>query len=169
MGYRAVHMFVLGVDPGLTTTGYGIVGKNPSLVTLAAGVIRTRPEAPVAERLRELYESLLSIIEQHHPQVMAIEQVFTNLNRQTAVAVGRAAGVAILAAAQSGMEVFEYTPTTIKSAVTGDGAAGKPAVQAMVARRLRLKALPQPADAADALAVAICHLQSLHVPARATR
>jgi crossover junction endodeoxyribonuclease RuvC len=161
-------MFVLGIDPGLTTTGYGVVGKNPSLTTVAAGVIRTRPEDPVAVRLRDLYETLLSLIQEHRPHVMAIEQVFTNLNRQTAVAVGRAAGVAILAAAQSGIEVFEYTPTTVKSAVTGDGAAGKQAVQTMVARRLHLKASPQP-DAADALAVAICHLQSLHIPAGATR
>ncbi|MEX0946738.1 MAG: crossover junction endodeoxyribonuclease RuvC, partial [Acidimicrobiia bacterium] len=108
-------MFVLGIDPGLTTTGYGVVGKNPSLTTVAAGVIRTRPEDPVAVRLRDLYETLLSLIQEYRPHVMAIEQVFTNLNRQTAVAVGRAAGVAILAAAQSGIEVFEYTPTTVKS------------------------------------------------------
>lgn len=162
-------MFVLGIDPGLTTTGYGVVGRFPVLKPVAAGVIRTRVEDTVAVRLRDLYDSLLSLIEEHRPEVMAIEQVFTNVNRQTAIAVGRAAGVAILAAAQSGMAVFEYTPTAVKSAVTGDGAAGKRAVQAMVARRLNLKTAPQPADAADALAVAICHMQSLQIPAGITR
>jgi crossover junction endodeoxyribonuclease RuvC len=162
-------MFVLGIDPGLTTTGYGVVGRFPALKPVAAGVIRTRVEDTVAVRLRDLYDSLLGLIQEHQPEVMAIEQVFTNVNRQTAIAVGRAAGVAILAAAQSGMTVFEYTPTAVKSAVTGDGAAGKRAVQTMVARRLNLKSTPQPADAADALAVAICHLQSLQVPAGVLR
>jgi len=162
-------MFVLGIDPGLTTTGYGVIGRFPALKPVVAGIIRTRVENPVAVRLKELYESLMILIEEHAPEVMAIEQVFTNLNRQTAIAVGRAAGVAILAAAQSGMTVFEYTPTAVKSAVTGDGAAGKQAVQKMVARRLNLKTAPQPADAADALAVAICHIQSLQVPAGAVR
>ena len=162
-------MFVLGIDPGLTTTGYGVVGRFPTLKPVAAGVIRTRVEDTVAVRLRDLYEGLLDLIEEHGPEVMAIEQVFTNVNRQTAIAVGRAAGVAILAAAQSGMAVFEYTPTAVKSAVAGDGSADKQAVQTMVARRLNLKTVPQPADAADALAVAICHLQSLQIPAGVMR
>jgi crossover junction endodeoxyribonuclease RuvC len=162
-------MFVLGIDPGLTTTGYGVVGRFPALKPIAAGVIRTGVEDTVAVRLRDLYDSLLSLIQEHQPEVMAIEQVFTNVNRQTAIAVGRAAGVAILAAAQSGMAVFEYTPTAVKSAVTGDGAASKQAVQKMVARRLNLKVAPQPADAADALAVAICHMQSLQIPAGVLR
>jgi crossover junction endodeoxyribonuclease RuvC len=91
--------------------------------------------------------------------------VFTNRNRQTAISVGRAAGVAILVAAEAGLPVFEYVPTMVKLAVTGDGAAGKPAVQAMVQRRLRLASPPSPPDAADALATAICHLQSIQLAA----
>ena len=156
-------MFVIGIDPGLTATGYGLVRTGSTTQAVAAGVVRTSPDAPVAARLAEVYDNLRRLIDEHCPEVMAIEQVFTNLNRQTAVAVGRAAGVAILAAAHCGIPVFEYTPTTVKAAVAGDGAAGKEAVQKMVARRLRLANLPRPADAADALAVALCHTQSLRV------
>jgi crossover junction endodeoxyribonuclease RuvC len=156
-------MFVLGIDPGLTVTGYGLVRKGRSLEAVAAGVIRTDPSAPITERLLELHRSLTALIEEFAPGVMAIEQVFTNRNRQTAIAVGRAAGVALLAAGEAGMPVFEYAPTLVKSAVTGDGRAGKRQVQKMVARRLNLSSAPREADAADALAVAICHLQSLQV------
>jgi crossover junction endodeoxyribonuclease RuvC len=155
-------MFVLGIDPGLSITGYGMVGDRP-LRAVAAGVIRTDPEAPPAARLLEIHRQLTGLITQHKPRVMAIEQVFTNVNLRTVAAVGRAAGVAILAAAEAGLPVVEYTPTAVKVAVTGDGAAGKRAVQAMLARRLRLSTPPRPADAADALAVAVCHLQSLRV------
>lgn len=156
-------MFVLGIDPGLTLTGYGLVRKGRTLEAIAAGVIRTDPSGTIAERLLELHRNLQALIVEHRPTVMAIEQMFTNQNRQTAISVGRAAGVAILAAGQAGMQVFEYVPTLVKSAVTGDGGADKRAVQAMVARRLNLASAPAQADAADALAVAICHLQSLHV------
>jgi crossover junction endodeoxyribonuclease RuvC len=158
-------MFVLGIDPGLTLTGYGLVRGRSNLEAVAAGVIRTDPAVSTALRLLELHRQLTALMRQHRPEVMAIEQVFTNRNRQTAISVGRAAGVAILAAAEAGLPVFEYVPTMVKSAVTGDGAAGKPAVQAMVQRRLRLAAPPTPADAADALATAICHLQSIQLAA----
>jgi crossover junction endodeoxyribonuclease RuvC len=162
-------MFVIGIDPGLTSTGYGLVRRAPVLEPVAAGVIKTGPGDPVGVRLAELYDELAGLIRLHRPQAMAIEQVFTNLNRRTAIGVGRAAGVAILAAAHCQLEVFEYTPTRVKSAVAGDGEAGKHAVQTMVAKRLRLKELPSPPDAADALAVAICHLQSLHLGVGAAR
>lgn len=160
-------MFVLGIDPGLTTTGYGLVRRQHGLEAIAAGVIRTNPDAPATERLLEIHRRLAEILAEHHPQAVAIEQVFTNRNLQTAVSVGRAAGVAILAAAQHDLSVFEYPPTVIKSAVTGDGSADKRMVSTMVGRRLGI-APPTPADAADALAVAICHLQSLRVAGAGT-
>lgn len=165
-GTLSVHMFVLGIDPGLTVTGYGLVRRGHTLEAVAAGVITTKPGDPISKRLLELHRNLQALIAEYRPTVMAIEQVFTNRNRQTAVAVGRAAGVAILAAGQAGLPVFEYVPTLVKSAVTGDGAAGKRAVQTMVARRLNLAVAPKQADAADGLAVAICHLQSLQVTVR---
>lgn len=156
-------MFVLGIDPGLTVTGFGLVRKDHTLEAVAAGVITTDPGVAIAKRLTELHRNLQALISEYRPSAMAIEQVFTNQNRQTAIAVGRAAGVAILAAGQAGLAVFEYVPTLVKSAVTGDGSASKKAVQTMVARRLKLTASPHQADAADALAVAICHIQSLQV------
>ncbi|HLA66376.1 MAG TPA: crossover junction endodeoxyribonuclease RuvC [Acidimicrobiia bacterium] len=153
-------MFVLGIDPGLSRTGYAIVGSAAGrLAAVAAGVIRTTPSAPVAARLVELYADLECLIEEYHPGEAAIEEVFVNRNLQTATAVGRASGVAILAAARSGITVHEYTPSAVKMAVAGYGDADKAQVQAMVARRLGLAAVPGPADAADALAVALCHLQ----------
>jgi crossover junction endodeoxyribonuclease RuvC len=153
-------MFVLGIDPGLTRTGYGLVRQGHPPVAVAVGVIHTDPSAPTAARLAELHADLGLVIAEHRPDVMAVERVFTNRNLQTAVAVGRASGVVMLAAAQAGIPVVEYSPTTVKGSVTGDGRAGKRAVQEMVRRRLGLPDLPRPADAADALAVAVCHLQS---------
>ncbi len=161
--YPLVHMFVLGIDPGLTRTGYGLVRRGHPAQAVAAGVIRTSPSVPVAQRLAELHRDLVDLISEHRPEVMAIERVFTNRNLQTAITVGRASGVALVAAAQSGLTVHEYTPTAIKLAVTGDGAAEKAMVADMVGRRLRLTAPPRPADAADALAVALCHLQSMRL------
>lgn len=157
----SVHMFVLGIDPGLTVTGYGLVRRTRTLEAVAAGVIRTDAHAETSARLFELHRLLTALIAEHRPEVVAIEQIFTNRNRHSAVGVGRAAGVAMLAAAQAGLRVHEYVPTTVKSAITGDGRADKEAVQRMVARRLNLSELPRPVDAADALAVAVCHIQSL--------
>jgi crossover junction endodeoxyribonuclease RuvC len=154
-------MFVLGIDPGLTVTGYGLVRRTRILEAVAAGVIRTEAHAETAARLFELHRMLTALIAEHRPEVVAIEQIFTNRNRHSAVGVGRAAGVAMLAAAQAGLRVHEYVPTMVKSAITGDGRADKEAVQRMVARRLNLAELPRPVDAADALAVAVCHIQSL--------
>ena len=153
-------MFVLGIDPGLTLTGYGLVRGGHPPVAVAAGVIRTPAEAPLTERLDLLHRGLTEIIAEHQPDEVCIESVFTNRNLNTAVSVGRASGVAILAAAQAGLPLSEYVPTAVKAAVTGDGAAGKQAVASMVARLLRLAEPPRPADAADALAVALCHLRS---------
>jgi len=143
----------------LSVTGYGLVeGTNPPTAH-TAGVIRTDTDAEVSERLGELHQGLSEIITDLDPDVIALETVFTNRNLQTAISVGRASGVALLAAAQAGLRVFEYVPTAVKSAVTGDGSADKKQVQAMVARLLRLEEPPQPADASDALAIALCHLR----------
>ena len=150
-------MFVLGIDPGLTTTGYGLVGAGPRALT--AGVIRTNPKTEVAERLLELHRDLTGLMAEHQPTVVAIEQIFSNRNLQTVANVGRAAGVAMVAAAQAGLPVHEYTPSSVKRAVAGYGNAPKEQVQKMVAQRLGLAEPPRPADAADALAVALCHLQ----------
>lgn len=157
-------MFVLGIDPGLTITGYGLIGPGPRAVV--AGVIRTGPQTPVAQRLLELYRDLSSLVAEHHPEVVAIEQVFSNRNLQTVANVGRAAGVAMLVAAQAKLPVFEYTPSSVKRAVAGYGNAPKDQVQKMVRQRLNLTEIPRPADAADALAVALCHLQGASLLAR---
>ena len=157
-------MFVLGIDPGLTTTGYGLVVDGPRPV--AAGVIRTGPDSPVSVRLLELHRDLSELVADHQPTVMAIEQVFSNRNLQTVANVGRAAGVAMLVAAQAGLPVFEYTPSSVKRAVAGYGNAPKDQVQKMVTQRLNLAEIPRPADAADALAVALCHLQGASLQAR---
>lgn len=153
-------MFVLGIDPGLTKTGYGLVESGSPPRAVAAGVIRTDPAMESGERLAVLHRGLAELIAENRPDAVALESVFTNRNLNTAISVGRASGVAILAAAQAGLAVSEYVPTAVKAAVTGDGSADKSAVAAMVARLLRLAEPPRPADAADALAVALCHLRS---------
>ncbi|MEX2278744.1 MAG: crossover junction endodeoxyribonuclease RuvC [Acidimicrobiia bacterium] len=162
-------MFVLGIDPGLTRTGYGLVRRGRVLEAVAAGVIRTDPEQSMASRLLELERDLSGVIAEHQPEVVAIERVFTNKNRQTAISVGRASGVAMVVAARAGLQVAEYSPNEVKLAVAGDGSASKAAVASMVARRLTLGALGGPADVTDALAIAICHIQSIRLPARAQR
>ena len=154
-------MFVLGVDPGLTRTGYAVLsdhGHKPSLRSV--GVIRTTRQDTLSERLAELYRDLSAVVADHRPEVLALESVFVNQNLQTAISVAGASGVISLVAAERGIPMFEYTPSAVKSAVCGYGSATKEQVQHMIMRRLDLAAAPQPADAADAVAVALCHLQS---------
>ncbi|MGH8915566.1 MAG: crossover junction endodeoxyribonuclease RuvC [Acidimicrobiia bacterium] len=153
-------MFVLGIDPGLSATGYGMVESGHPPAAVLAGVIRTDTEAPMADRLADLFSGLTHLIDEARPDVVALETVFTNRNLQTAISVGRASGVALLAAARAGLKVSEYVPTAVKSAITGDGSASKAQIQQMVARLLRLSEPPKPADAADALAIALCHLRA---------
>ena len=154
-------MFVLGIDPGLSVTGYALVEAGPEAMrAVAAGVIRTDPDQPMAQRLAELFGDLESLIAEHRPAAVAVERVFVNRNLQTAEGVGRATGVVLLAAARAGLTVSEYSPSAVKKAIVGVGTAPKPQIQQVVARRLGLERAPEPADAADALAVAICHLQS---------
>lgn len=158
--YATEHMFVLGIDPGLSTLGYGILeSRGHELRAVAAGVIRTDAGLPVGDRLAELYHDLDDLIAERRPDTAAIEQVFVNRNLQTATSVGRASGVALLALAQHGVPVAEYTPSAVKRALTGYGSADKTQMKKVIAMRLGLNSLPTPADAADALAVALCHLQ----------
>ena len=154
-------MFVLGIDPGLTRTGYGIVHKTRSgLRAVAVGVVRTDKDQRISDRLLELHRDIEAIIEEHQIDAAAIEQVFSNRNRATATGVGRASGVIMLALAEAGIPVVEYTPSAVKMALTGYGAADKQQVQKVVQMRLALEHAPKPADAADALAIAVCHMQA---------
>lgn len=165
--YDAEHMFVLGIDPGLTRTGYGIIEATGSGErAVAAGAIRTDPSQPLGARFVELARDLRAIVNDYQPQAAAIEQVFVNNNRQTAMSVARASGVALLVLSEAGLETAEYTPSAVKLALTGSGGADKQQMQRVVAMRLALTQAPQPADAADALAVALCHVQHRSLIAR---
>lgn len=153
-------MFIMGVDPGTAITGYGLIRYDGSRFSLVeCGCVRTSSESPMSDRLHTLYRELTGIIRQYKPEQFAIEELFFNKNARTALAVGHARGVAMLAASSSGMPVFEYTPLQVKQAVTGFGRAAKTQVQYMVKTILALPEAPAPDDVADALAVAICHGQ----------
>ena len=153
-------MFVLGIDPGLSTLGYGIIeARGHNIRAVAAGAIRTAPGLDIGVRLAELYHDLDEILNEHSLDEAAIEQVFVNRNLQTATAVGRASGVVLLALAHHKIRVAEYTPSAVKLALTGYGNADKHQMKTVVALRLGLDKLPSPADAADALAIAVCHVQ----------
>jgi crossover junction endodeoxyribonuclease RuvC len=149
-------MIILGVDPGTIQLGYGIIAdEEGSLSPIAHGAIRCRGEMP--ERLCLLYDELSKVITQYQPEILAIETPFVGENARTAIAIGKAQAVAILAAAQRGLPVFEYPPAAVKRHVADYGASSKEQVQMMVKLLLEMPELPQPFDAADALAVAICH------------
>lgn len=151
-------MRVLGVDPGLTRCGIGVVEKKGSILRLIdLGVIRTPKESEIDQRLLLLESELSAWIERADPDVIAIERVFSQLNVKTAMATGQAAGVAILLAAKSGVPIALHTPSEVKAAVTGSGRADKAQVANMVKRILRLEEMPRPVDTTDALALAICH------------
>ena len=149
---------VMGIDPGAANLGFGIVrvGGN-RMVALDGGVVETTAELPMERRLERIHGALTELIAWHEPRAMAVEDVFFGKNVRTAMAVGQASGVAMLAAAQAGVSCFAYTPQAIKMAVCGSGAADKKQVQRMVGTLLGLPELPTPDHAADALAVAICH------------
>ena len=154
-------MFVLGIDPGLSRCGYGCVRSDgPRRHAVAAGVITTAVEESVPRRLAKLRAELYKLFTELQPDVVVVERVLFNNNARTAMSVGQASGVALLTAVELGCEVVEYTANEVKLAVTGFGAASKDQVQRMVARLLDLDAVPKPADAADALALALCHLST---------
>jgi crossover junction endodeoxyribonuclease RuvC len=154
-------MLVLGIDPGIAITGYGLVTDTRQGVVVAAyGVLETPAGRPLCERLLFLDGQLRVLIETHRPDVAAVEELFFSRNVRTAMAVSHARGVVLLAVARAGLRVFEYTPLQVKEAVSGYGRASKLQVQEMVRVLLELDSVPKPDDAADALAVAICHAHS---------
>lgn len=152
-------MRVLGVDPGLSRCGVGVVdGPRHRPTAVSIGIVRTGAGEPTAGRLATLHRELAALLARQRPDAVAVERVFFNANVRTAMGVGQAAGVVLLCAAQADLPVVEYTPTQVKLAVAGSGAADKAQVQFMVRALLRLEVTPRPPDAADALALALCHL-----------
>lgn len=163
-------MFVLGIDPGLSRCGYGVVeyvGRRRE--PRAIGVITTPPSADVPERLALLQRELRSLVAEFRPDVVAVERVFFQVNVSTAIGVAQAAGLAMAEGAATGAVVVEYTPNQVKEAVAGWGGAPKEQMQLMVQSLLGLDEPPQPADAADAVAVALCHIAHAPAMAAATR
>ncbi len=154
-------MRIMGIDPGTATTGFGLLEHEGSrLHLLEYGVIRTEPGVPDAERLLQIHREVEALLKNYRPEVIAVEELFFNKNSRTVLAVGQARGVVMLAAAQADLQVEEYTPLQVKMAVVGYGRAEKRQVQEVVKVLLGLNRPPQPDDAADALAVAICHAHS---------
>jgi crossover junction endodeoxyribonuclease RuvC len=151
-------MIVLGIDPGTASTGYGVVAQRASrLLALDGGVIETAAGLPLERRLATIHTRVAELIDEHEPVAVAVEDLYFGANARSALAVGQARGVVLLAAGQRGLPCASYTPQQIKSAVCGSGRAEKAQVQQMVQRLLALAELPEPDHAADALAVAICH------------
>lgn len=160
-------MIVLGIDPGTAVTGYGVISgermSGPRLIE--CGVIRTRPRDRLPQRLEEIYSGVVELIQRHRPHALAIEDVFYARNVRTTLVLGHARGVILLAASQSRLDIAEYAPAQIKKTVVGTGAASKEQVQYMVARLLRLRTAPQPADAADGVAAALTYIMTASIPA----
>jgi len=157
-------MRILGIDPGTVTMGYGVIEARDDETTLVACDALATPErSPIGERLSYMYHRLLEIMSRYQPDAVAIEQPFMSKNVKAALAVGRAQAIAILAAADKKIPTFGYTPAQVKQMVTNYGASSKEQVQEMVRLQLGLAQVPQPTDAADALAVALCHLRETHL------
>lgn len=156
-------MLVIGIDPGTAITGYGLVreSEDGTLEAVEYGAIKTPANSPMPKRLVLLYETLNEILDQHRPDNSAVEMLFFQRNVKTAITVGQGRGVVLLALAQADVPIAEYTPLEIKQAITGYGGADKRQMQEMVRTLLSLEETPRPDDAADALAVAICHLHSI--------
>ncbi len=151
-------MIIMGIDPGFAITGFGIVKyEGNRFSVLDYGAVTTEASMKLSQRLLVLNNSLEELIQKHKPDAVAIEELFFNKNIKTALTVGHGRGVAVLAAARSGVDIFEYTPLQVKQSVVGYGRAEKAQIQQMVKALLNLKAIPKPDDVADALAVAICH------------
>tara|TARA_B100000408_G_scaffold9077_1_gene6605 strand:+ start:808 stop:1371 length:564 start_codon:yes stop_codon:yes gene_type:complete len=167
-----VTLRVLGIDPGLTRCGIGVVDVAPdrSASLVHVGVVRSSTDAPIEVRLAAIARGIREVIREHAPSVVAVERVFAQNNRSTVMGTAQASGVALMLAAESGLPAATHTPSEVKAAITGYGSADKRQVQVMVARVLRLDDLPKPADAADALALALCHAwrgSPMTAPARA--
>jgi crossover junction endodeoxyribonuclease RuvC len=164
LGAESLSMIVLGIDPGLANTGYGVVASDRSaasggrLLALDGGVIQTRAGVPQERRLADIHAGIEALLAEHEPDAVALEELYFGQNVRTAFAVGQARGVAMLAAGQRGIQCASYTPQKVKGAVCGNGRADKDQVARMVQALLGLSELPRPDHAADALAVAICHV-----------
>jgi crossover junction endodeoxyribonuclease RuvC len=157
-------VILIGVDPGTATTGYGVIEKRGDRVSyVAGGVITTSPDLAAPARLKAIYDGFNALLDRHRPEGVATERLFFTNNITTGIPVSRALGVLLLAAEQRGLPWTEYTPTQVKSAVVGTGRADKKQMQFMVTRLLGLAEVPKPDDAADALAVAICHAHSVRL------
>lgn len=158
-------MLAIGIDPGTAITGYGLIQEemDGSLKVVSYGTIHTSSELPMPQRLVELHKKLKEIVVLHKPQSGAVEKLFFARNVRTALTVGQARGVALLALAEAGIRLYEYTPNEVKQSVTGYGGADKLQIQKMVQAILSMENIPQPDDAADALAVAVCHLHNLRL------
>lgn len=155
---------ILGIDPGTAILGWGIIQKeNKRVIPLKYGCVRTGSKEEMADRLLSIYQALCDIIVRNKPDCMAIEELFFFKNQKTVISVAQARGVAIICAKKHGLSVFEYTPLQVKQALTGYGRADKNQIQEMVRKTFCLKKQPKPDDAADALAIAICHAQTIHV------
>ncbi|RQD70674.1 MAG: crossover junction endodeoxyribonuclease RuvC [Tindallia sp. MSAO_Bac2] len=151
-------MRILGIDPGLATTGYGVVDyENNQFRAIQYGVIRTHSKSSMPERLKKINECMKQLIHQYKPDTVAVEELFFNTNAKTALLVGQARGVVLLTASMENLDIFEYTPLQVKQGVAGYGRAEKQQIQIMVKTLLNLKEVPKPDDAADALAIAMCH------------
>jgi crossover junction endodeoxyribonuclease RuvC len=159
VGRVASALRVLGVDPGLTRCGIGVVdvSRDRSASLVHVGVVRSDPGLPIHRRLALIAAGIRDVLDEHRPDVVAVERVFAQQNRHSVMGTAQASGIALMLAGERGLEAATHTPSEVKAAVTGYGSADKRQVQTMVARVLRLDALPQPADAADALALALCH------------
>ena len=156
-------MRVLGIDPGLNITGYGLLDDEQKNVTvLEAGVVRTKAAEPMADRLREIAREIEAIITQYKPDVVAVEDLYSHYGHpKTAIIMGHARGIIFLKAAEAGLRVIPYASTRIKKSLTGNGRASKQQMQLMIRSALGLTSVPEPADAADALAVALCHCRAV--------
>lgn len=160
-------MFVLGIDPGLSRCGYGCVERTPAGVTaVAVGVLTTPPTDPLHTRLAALAADVTALVAELRPDAVAVERVFFQVNARTAMSVAQASGLVLAIAAAAGCDVVQYTPNEVKQAVAGYGSASKEQVQRMVRSLLGLTEVPKPADAADALALALCHAAGAPLAAR---
>lgn len=153
---------VLGIDPGLTRCGYAVIEvQGATQITMRAlGVLRTSPDQGLPQRLAEISKEIEELLDEYQPSVVAVEHIFFQSNVRTAMSVGQVSGLVLSAAARRGLQVEQYTPNQVKLAITGWGGADKAQVQKMVKQRLGLNAIPKPADAADAAAIALCHIAS---------
>jgi crossover junction endodeoxyribonuclease RuvC len=162
-------VIVLGIDPGTATTGYGVVARERggAVSLLECGVVRTTPASPLPVRLREIFEGINEVLGRHPVEVVAVESLFFAKNARSALVLGHARGAILLAATLRDIAIAEYSPAEVKSAVCGTGRATKEQVQYMVQQLLRLRDVPKPADAADGVAVALCHCSTGVLMARA--